>query len=111
MKSYFHSAQLWIVDSGASRHICSNANMFLSLKPVWNSTVTLPNNASIPIRLYGDVQIVSNFILKDVLFIPQFNYNLISVSSLTTTSGLTVIFFSWSLPYSGTSQQQDDWQG
>ena len=93
MKSDFHSTQLWIVDSGASRHICSNASMFLQFKPVRKSIVTLPNNASIPVCLYGDVQIASNFILKDVLFVPQFNYNLIFFSSLTTTSRLPATFF------------------
>ncbi|PON52071.1 hypothetical protein PanWU01x14_211860 [Parasponia andersonii] len=33
-----------IVDFGASRHICSNANAFVSLKSLSNSIVTLPNN-------------------------------------------------------------------
>ena len=89
----FHSTRLWIVDSRASRHICSHASMFISFKPVWNFTVTLPNNDSIAFRLYGDVRIASHFILKDVLFVPQFKYNLISISSFTATSGLTVIFF------------------
>ena len=70
MTSIFNSTHLWIVDYGASRHICSNANMFTSLKPVWNSTVSLPNNARILVRLYGDVQLASHLILKNVLFVP-----------------------------------------
>ena len=70
MNSGFHSTRLWIVDSGSSRHICSHASMFISLKPVWNSTATLPNNDSILVLLYGDVRIAFHFILKDVLFVP-----------------------------------------
>lgn len=46
----------WIIVSGASKHVCSNANMFLSLNHISNSVMTLPNN----IRnqcLYGDIKI------------------------------------------------------
>ena len=67
--------------------------MFISLKPVWNSTITLPNNTSISVCLYGDIQLTSDLILKDVLFVPQFSYNLIFTSAFTATSGLIVIFF------------------
>ena len=48
-------SRLWIIDLGASRHICSNANFFVSLRPIWNSMVTLPNNVQIPVSMYGDV--------------------------------------------------------
>ena len=50
-----NSSNLWIVDSGASKHICSNANLFSFLKPIWNSIVSLPNNTTIPVRLCGDI--------------------------------------------------------
>ena len=39
------------------------------------------------------MRINSSLLLKDVLYIPQFKFNLISVSSLTLTSPLTVHFF------------------
>ena len=84
---------MWIVDSGASKHICFNANSFLSLKPITNSRVTLPNNVSILVSLCGDVRLSSQLILKDVLFIPQFKFNLISISALTNSSSLMVTFF------------------
>ena len=93
MASIFHSAQFWIVDSGAFRHIYSNAILFISLKWIWNSTVNLPNNSKILVRLYGDVQLAPHLLLKDVLFVPQFTYNLISVTALTIASSLTITFF------------------
>ncbi|KAL5577040.1 hypothetical protein UlMin_018739 [Ulmus minor] len=40
----FSSTCFWIVDSGATRHICSNANLFIALRPVQNSSVTLPDH-------------------------------------------------------------------
>ena len=89
-----NSSHLWIIDSGASKHICSNANPFSFLKPIWNSIVSLPNNTTIPIRLYRDIQLAPHFILKNVLFVPKFIFNLLSVSALTSDSDLTVNFFS-----------------
>ena len=88
-----NSSNLWIIDSGASKHICSNANLFSFLKPVWNSTISLPNNVTILVRLYGDIQLAPHFILKNVLFVPQFKFNLLSVSTLTSDSDLTINFF------------------
>ena len=70
MKSVSHSNHLWIVDSGATRHICSNANLFTFLKPIWNSIVSLPNNTKIHVRLYGVIHLAPHFILKNVLFVP-----------------------------------------
>ena len=64
------SASVWIIDSGASKHICFDVNSFLSLKPITNSRVTLPNNVSIPVSFCGNVRLSSQLILKDVLFIP-----------------------------------------
>ena len=55
--------------------------------------VTLPNNHKISVDLCGNIQISSNLILQDVLFVPQFQFNLISVSILTTDSQLNVNFF------------------
>ena len=58
----------WIMDSGASKHICCNAKLFISMKQIWNSMVTLPNNHKISVGLCGNIQISPNLILKDVFF-------------------------------------------
>ena len=84
----------WIVDSGATRHICSNANAFLSLKIIHNSTIHLLNNTCILVHMCGDVKLGAKLILKDVLFLPQFRFNLIPISALTHDSLLIVNFFS-----------------
>ena len=41
----------------------------------------------------GDIQISSNLILKNVLFVSQFHFNLLSVSALVVDSNLIVSFF------------------
>ena len=91
--SVFSPKQCWIIDSGASRHICSQANFFKFLELVTCSIVTLPNNAKILVCLSGDVQRTSNLLLKNVLFVPQFHFNLLSVSAFVANSNLSVSFF------------------
>ncbi|KAL5551859.1 hypothetical protein UlMin_002035 [Ulmus minor] len=43
----FSSNQFWIIDSGATRHICSQTSAFISLHPIHHTTVTLPNHSQI----------------------------------------------------------------
>ena len=45
-------------------------------------------------RLYGDVKLTSDLLLRDVLFVPQFQFNLLYVSALTASSPFTVSFYS-----------------
>ena len=91
----FSSTNYWIVDSGATRHICYKAALFHSLRPISNSTVTLPNQTSISVSYIGNVSLGPNLLLKDVLLVPQFKFNLLSVSALTSSAndhGLMVRF-------------------
>ncbi|KAK2656488.1 hypothetical protein Ddye_009540 [Dipteronia dyeriana] len=88
----FSFSHFWVVDLGATRHICSNAHLFESMRTLVNASVTLPNHTRLPVNLCGDINMSSSFILKDVYFVPQFKINLISVSALTSDSELTVSF-------------------
>lgn len=72
-----------IVDSGASQHICSNANLFICTKPIKHGTQKT-------VSISGDIRVSSYLILKDVLFVPQFNCNLLSISALIKASDLIV---------------------
>lgn len=89
--STLNDSSCWIVDSGASRHICSHANAFLELKPISNSRVILPNHEHVDVRFYGDIRIGS-LLLLDVLYIPDFRFNLISVGYLLNTSSFLIHF-------------------
>ena len=55
--------------------------------------VTLPNNQRIAISLCGDIHLSAKLLLKNVLFVPQFHFNLIFISALTIDCQLTVHFF------------------
>ena len=93
MKQNLSSTQFWIVDSGASRHDCSCIQAFDFMHPIKPSSVTLPNNITIPVHFGGDVKLTPTITLKDVLFVPQFHFNLISMSALHYASPLMLVFF------------------
>lgn len=81
--------------SGASRHTI-RMPMPSSLRSIQNSTAALPNKTSIPVYLCGDITL-SDHLLKDILFDPRFQVNLLSASALIATSLLKIclIIFSF----------------
>lgn len=69
--------------------------MFTSLQSLQNSTVSLPDHTTICVHHIGDIRLSSHIHLKGVLYVPQFKFNLISVSALTNDLKIEVLF----LPY------------
>lgn len=87
------SNESWIVDSGASAHIACSLQFFTSYKLVNNKSVTLPNKTAVPINAIGTVTLARDLVLHNVLYIPHFTFNLLSVSALLTDNFLSVTFF------------------
>ena len=87
------SHDAWIIDSGASSHVCSALDMFDSFTPVSSFTVTLPNGLKVPLTHTCTIKISPSLILYDVLLVPDFRFNLISVSSLIKTLVCAAHFF------------------
>ena len=51
---------------------------FLSTSvPSANSVVTLPNGHTVPVNRIGAVQLTNQLVLDNVLFVPQFRFNLL----------------------------------
>jgi hypothetical protein len=84
---------LLVVDSGATDQICitltSMHNVRLCKYPIY---VTLPNGQQTQVRHIGSVYINASITLHDVMYIPSFAYNLLSVSKLGTHLPLSVLF-------------------
>jgi hypothetical protein len=80
---------IWIIDSGASTHICKDKDKFTKLKDT-NKIVAVANGKKIPASGIGDVKInvrtksgrTGNIIIRDALYIPEFKRNLLSVRAL-----------------------------
>lgn len=85
----------WIIDTGASDHMTFNQNLLTkTTKPSKHILVTLPDGTSKPVLQTGQVTLAPNFNLQNVLYVPDFRFNLLSVSQLVSHNNLCVIFFS-----------------
>ncbi|KAF7833279.1 uncharacterized protein G2W53_015612 [Senna tora] len=69
----------WIIDSGASSHVTGNLNfLFDAKKPRGKNTIKLPDGVNKIVELVGKVLITEGLLLENVLYVPDFKYNLIS---------------------------------
>ncbi|KAF7842363.1 uncharacterized protein G2W53_004661 [Senna tora] len=88
---------LWIIDTGATSHMCSNKSLIRDLKPLMQPRlVHLPDKSKKIIHNIGTVIINSELVLKNVLFVPSFKYNLLSVNKLAKDSNISFSFDSYS---------------
>ncbi|GAU39523.1 hypothetical protein TSUD_222930 [Trifolium subterraneum] len=76
----------WILDSGASHHICNTVQWFHSYNEITPIRVKLPNGNHVFAKQSGIVKFSSSLILTDVLCVPNFSVNLLSVSQLCKNS-------------------------
>lgn len=96
----------WIIDSGASDHMCAHKHLFSSLIPLNPPlTVSLPNGQIITITEKGHVPLTADIILHDVLYIPYFKYNLLSVHKLAEQFKCTISFSHYNCIMQGSSQK------
>ena len=82
----------WIIDSGVTSHIASTLSIFHSHTTVHNFFVTLPDYTRIPVHSIGSVHLTPNLILHDVLYVPGFKVNLISISALLSNTSYNATF-------------------
>ena len=82
----------WIIDTGATDHMVHSESVFNSFTCVSNSYVYLPNGEKVLVTHIGTVHINDTLILTDVLCVPSFTFNLISVSKLNKSQCCCLIF-------------------
>jgi len=84
---------IWIVDTGATDHMCHNRDLFTDLTSLFKPVVvTLPDGKSIPVTQSGTIVFSNTLSLHGVLYIPSFKYNLLSVSKLCNRDGYFIVF-------------------
>ncbi|OIT33509.1 hypothetical protein A4A49_23029 [Nicotiana attenuata] len=84
----------WILDTGATNHMTGDKSLLKNETLVGNSgQVQLPTGDSAPISHMGECQLTGGDVLKDVLCVPAFKFNLISVSKVTEDLKCSVTFF------------------
>ena len=82
----------WIIDSGATHHICNDISLFDSSIDVQNVRVTLFIGLAFTIVRVGSVILSKDVKLINVLFVSTFKYNLLSLSAFTDTLSLSMVF-------------------
>jgi hypothetical protein len=82
----------WIIDSGASDHICSSLTLFDSYHDITPVQVRMANGTISYAKVAGTIKLFENFSVHNVLLVPEFSLNLISVPKLTQSSSCTVVF-------------------
>lgn len=89
-----HSSKIenWILDTGVTNHICHSLSKFHSYKRIEPVFVKLPNGSNILTQHSGTVYFSENLFLNNVLYIPSFNFNLISVSQLINSLNCKLTF-------------------
>lgn len=84
----------WIVDSGASTHICCTPELFYCTYKLSKPTeVHLPDGSSHKVLDARKVRLSKDIVLVDVLYIPGFTHNLLSVAQLIHDLGIKCIFY------------------
>ena len=82
-KAFCFSSQgkksMWILDSGATDQIVCCPELLTTLKPVKNKIVELLDGFRANVTHIGQVAFSSSLVLDNVLCVPAFNFNLISL--------------------------------
>ncbi|KAK4425089.1 hypothetical protein Salat_1702700 [Sesamum alatum] len=83
----------WIIDSGATNHVCASITMSDSYsKPLCLQFIHLPDGSKKAVQYIGDIKLTPHLTLHDVLYVPEFAVNLISISQLCKVTSYSITF-------------------
>lgn len=83
----------WIIDSGASDHMIASLSKLNNVRiaPA-NCVINLPNGECAQISHIGSLSLKNDLILQNVLFVPTFKHNLLSIHRLSKDNNCHVKF-------------------
>jgi len=82
VNNFISSFSSWIIDSGATDHICSSITYFTSYHQIDHIYVKLPNGNQVIVNYSRSFFLNQNHVINNVLYIPCFTFNLLSVTKL-----------------------------
>jgi len=82
----------WIIDTGATHHTCHDLSWFTTYSEIQPISVTLPNKNIVEACHKGNVKLSDSLHIHNVLYLPEFVVNLISVSKLCKEQDCIVNF-------------------
>ena len=84
----------WILDRRATDHMIHSLHFFTSVTFIVHFSIKLPNGDMTKVTHIGTVKLTSTLTLENVLCIPSFSFNLVSISKLTQSSCCCCLFLS-----------------
>ena len=85
----------WVIDSSATNHMTSTSSLLSDLEHSSNlPNVTLADGSAIIVYGLGTANLSPNLSLSSILYIPDFSFNLLSISKLTKILNCAAILFS-----------------
>ena len=88
------SLDTWVIDTRATHHIVCSVSLLSSITAVTNAIVQLPNGETASVTHIGTIVLSSSLTLNNVLCVPSFTFNLLSVSTITNTQPCCLVFLS-----------------
>lgn len=86
--------ETWVLDTGAIDHIVHSITLFTKITNSTSTFVQLPNGEKAFVTHMGTILVTSTLVLENVLCVPSFTFNLISISKLTKSLSCCVVFLS-----------------
>ena len=83
-----------VIDTRAIDHIVCIMNLLSSITVVCQSIVELPNGETAFVTHIGTITLSSSSTLHNVLCVPSFTFNLLSVSTITKSQPCCLVFLS-----------------
>ena len=84
----------WVLDTGATDHTIHSITLFTKITSLISTFVQLPNGEKVTVTHMGIIQVTSTLLLENVLCVPSFSFNLISISKLTKSLSCYLVFLS-----------------
>jgi len=82
----------WILDIGATDYVSYSTSHFTSFHMIKPIFVQLPNDSHVTTNFYGTAHFYEHLFLTNVLYIPDFNFNLIYVQCMIRLLNCTLTF-------------------
>lgn len=77
------TTNMWIIDTGASRHVTAELNCLVNIYDVFAVLVGLPDGQTVVANKEGSLRFFDNIYLQLVLYVRELNCNMISISQLS----------------------------
>ena len=89
-----YGLDIWVLDSGTTDHIVCSKDLLTTITAIIQTIVELPNGETARVTHIGTITLSSKLILKNVLCVPSFSFNILSISMITKSQVCYPVFLS-----------------